>query len=99
VGLALNLLSLPAFVILESTSDALRRGGAPPLVANAPDFVGATWLAYIFPIVSLATLIYTASVDRHTRWWRTKTTLASIMLFLWLVCCAGFWLFFRFTEQ
>jgi uncharacterized BrkB/YihY/UPF0761 family membrane protein len=87
IGLALNLAAVPVFGVLESSSDALRRGGASRLLVQWLEggcYLTLLWAVYASPVVSLAAMIYTAVADRHTKWWRTKIVLALLTLVLWV---------------
>jgi hypothetical protein len=102
VGLMMNLALLPVLMILGSSSDGLRRGGWAGLASAIESVLMASVLYVAFGLapVSLFALLYTAFVDRGTRWWRTKCATAAIMSLLGLLAFAGaLWLFFVILPQ
>ncbi len=101
VGLIVNILSIPVAIGMEEVSGRLRNGGFP-FLGNAVEYAAhavSFWVLVAWPIVSLVAAIYTPVVDMDTKWWRTKTSIAAVMLLLWIALFATFFLIVSHWEQ
>jgi len=87
VGLVVNVLSVPLSELLPDLRQNLDRGNHEVLADVVRFLTGANllWAAMAWPVVSLTALIYTATRDRHTRWWLPKSIAAAILLLVWLL--------------
>ncbi len=91
IGLLLNVLSVVCLFVLAFLSILI---SGPNQGQSAPTFfvviiVGVgLWMLFIWPVTSLAALVYTATVDRGTRGWLLKTIVATFMFLIWL-CVIG----------
>ncbi|MDZ4780837.1 MAG: hypothetical protein SGJ19_11335 [Planctomycetia bacterium] len=89
-ALFMNIVAIPLSELLPDVRRSLERLGAPALwidMVKACGLINIVWLMVMWPITSLTAVIYTASVDRYTRWWRFKSVTAAIMLALWMLGC------------
>ncbi len=89
-ALLMNIAALPLGELLPDFRQSLERNGAADAwirLVGACTAINLVWLMVMWPIVSLTAVIYTASVDRDTRWWLLKSIAAAIMLVLWLLGC------------
>lgn len=88
--LAMNAASLPLSGLLPEIRKFLEHG-YPAIAVDVVNFfayANVFWMALMWPIVSLTTLIYSASIDRDTRWWLPKSIAAAILLLLWMLAAA-----------
>jgi hypothetical protein len=89
IGLMLNGLSFPLAIGITEVYDRSRARGfrfLTDLVENGASAF-AVWVLIAWPIVSLFATIYTPLVDRHTKSWQEKTTIAAAMFLLWIPAC------------
>ncbi len=87
-GLIANAASVPIWFLVSSVLVAMRSTDISQIAVNLVDVVEdvlGIWVVFGWPLMSLGVLIYTVVVDRHTRWWRTKSAIAAVMLALSLI--------------
>lgn len=88
VLLALNAISLISIFVLEAILDAVFlpvRGAEPPLALILLFGLTSLWMAFAWPIVSLAALVYSVTVDRGMPRSLLKAVIAFFMFGAWML--------------